>query len=150
MSEKSFVIRLGARWRMFASERDGMTFLGTVQSGVAGIGALARTCDGGYVQVNGDVVAVLDARKIRLALRMRPDKTEGQPCATHLLDDRLVADHPRWPQPVLAATNSLAASAPRPVITVKKRRVAVRVTTGAAQASEQASEPADQQGSGIG
>ena len=122
MSKTSFVVHLGTRWRMFASERDGLTFLGTVQRGMAGIGALARTCDGGYVQVNGDVVAALDARKIHRVLRMQPAKTAGQPRATPPLEDRSVADHPRWPQSTLEAPNSPAASDSRPVITVKKRR----------------------------
>lgn len=137
MSKISFVIHWGNHWRMFASERDGMTFLGTVQRGRAGIGALARTCDGGYVQVNGDIVELLDARKIRRALRMRRDKTAGHPCATHPFDDRWIADHPRWPDRVPEPGNAPPVPASKPVITVKKRRVAVRATTDASQTSEQ-------------
>jgi hypothetical protein len=41
--EDLFLIDLGIHWRMFANVRDGMTFLGTVQHGVAVIGALAST-----------------------------------------------------------------------------------------------------------
>lgn len=139
MSRTSFVIHLGPRWRMFASPRDGLTFLGTVQRGIAGIGALARNCDGGHVQVNGDVMEVLDARRIGRALRMLPASAEGQSAATRLFDDRLVADAPRWPpQPNPGPDDASPSPAPRPVIMVKKRRVAVRPTVDVASASERA------------
>ncbi|KQU86730.1 hypothetical protein ASC78_03945 [Variovorax sp. Root318D1] len=130
MTKITFVIHLGNHWRMFANARDDLTFLGTVQHGVAAIGALARTQDGGYVQVNGDVVTALHARKIESALRMRWGK--APPCANRPLDDRLLADPARLPEPILEPGNPTPAPAPAPVITVKKRRVAVRATTEAA------------------
>ena len=133
MSKISFVIHLGNHWRMFADARDGMTFLGTVQHGVAAIGALARTPDGHYVQVNGDVVAVLHAKKIEGALRKRSAKTQKPQCANHPSGDRLVADPPQGPRPILAPSHSSPASACAPVVTVKKRRVAVHATADASR-----------------
>lgn len=137
MGKISFVIRLGTRWRMFASEREDLTFLGTVQHGMAGIGALARTCDGRYVQVNGDVVAVLNARRIGQALRAQPTKTKESQWAAHPLDGRLVTDLPRRPNRMPVQDNPPPAVASEPVVTVKKRRLAVRATTDASRGSEQ-------------
>jgi len=142
MSKITFVIHLGSHWRMFANAREGMTFLGTVQHGVAAIGALARTLDGAYVQVNGDVVAALHAKKIEGALRMRSVKTQAPQCAKHSIDDRQAAAPATWhvdrgPEP----GSSAPASACKPVVTVKKRRVAVRAPTDAAKAPEQADRP---------
>jgi len=129
MSKISFVIHLGNHWRMFANAREDMTFLGTIQHSVAAIGALARTPDGHYVQVNGDVVAVLHAKKIEGALRKRSAKTQKSQHANHPSGDRLVADPPQGPRPILAPNHSPRASVCAPVVTVKKRRVAVRATT---------------------
>ncbi|MDP9933502.1 hypothetical protein [Variovorax paradoxus] len=143
MSKISFVIHLGNHWRMFANARDGMEFLGTVHHGVAGIGALARDREGRYLQVNGDVVAVLDARKIGRALRMRSAKTEELQSAIHRLDERLVAEAPRSPRSDPEPVNWATAPARTPVVTVKKRRVAVRATADAPQAPEQAGVHAD-------
>jgi hypothetical protein len=137
MSKISYVIHLGNHWRMFASEREGLTFLGTVHHGVAGIGALARDQEGCYLQVNGDVVAVLDARKIGHVLRMRSAKIKGLQCAIHRLDDRLIAEAPRPPRSDPEPINPATASR-TPVVTVKKRRVAVRATADAPQPLEQA------------
>ena len=123
MSKITFVIHLGNHWRMFASARDGLTFLGTVQHGVAAIGALARTRDGSYVQVNGDVVAVLHARKIEGALRICSSKVQAPPYANYPVDDSLLDDPPRSPEPIPEPGRSEPASACKPVITVKKRRV---------------------------
>lgn len=109
-----------------------------VQRGIAGIGALARTRDGRYVQVNGDVVAVLDARRIGQALRMQPARTKDSQWATHPLEGRLVADAPRGLDGAPEQGNSPSVSASRPMITVKQRRVAVRATTNASESSEQA------------
>jgi hypothetical protein len=135
MSKISFVIHLGSHWRLFANAREDMTFLGTVQHSVAAIGALARTPDGRYVQVNGDVEAVLDSRKIEGALRMRSAKSREPSCANRPTDDRLLAHPPRLPEPIPGSGNPAPASAPRPVVAVKKRRVAVRATTDAAHTS---------------
>lgn len=69
MSHDHIAIRLGPQWRAFAfGEHDDLMFLGTVQRGVAGIGALARTPQGGYVQVNGYVVEVLNIFRVKQAL----------------------------------------------------------------------------------
>lgn len=137
MNKISLVIELGNRWRMFAMARKSMTFIGTVQRDVAGIGALARTRNGHYLQVNGDVAELLDSREIERALRMLPDKSEEQR-TTHPLDQRPVADSPQTPKPVPERADLPRALASTPVITVKRRRVAVRANINASQAPEQA------------
>jgi len=123
MSKKPFVIHWGNHWRRFAGARDGLAFLGTVQRGVAGVGALARTRDGRYVQVNGDIVEPLNTQKIAHVLRMTA--TEEPQCQMHPLDNSLVAEPPRRLDPVPEPGHPAPASAPKPVVTVKKRRVAV-------------------------
>ncbi|MDP9932602.1 hypothetical protein [Variovorax paradoxus] len=134
MSKTPFVIHLGNHWRMFANAREDMTFLGTVQHSVAAIGALARTPDGHYAQVNGDVVAMLHAKKIEGALRKRSAKTQKSQWASNdPSGDRLVADPPHGPRPIPAPSHPPPASACAPVVTVKKRRVAVRATTDASR-----------------
>ena len=143
MSKIHFHIELGNRWRMFAvTRKKNMTFIGTVQHDVAAIGALAKTSKGRDVQVNGDVVDLLNTRKITLALRMlaaKTQETQETQCVTHLLDTHPVAAPPRRPEPVLKPSDSPPASASVPVVTVKKRRIAVRVkTTDISQVSEQA------------
>lgn len=68
---KRLIVRLDGNVKPFTASRAlrGMRFLGTVQRAY-GIGALAITATGNYVQVNGDVVQSLDAQKVEAALRV--------------------------------------------------------------------------------
>jgi len=68
MSTTAFRIHIGPRWAAFAQARPDATMLGTVQRGMQ-IGALALLSDGRYAQVNGDVVEVLNASRVRHAMR---------------------------------------------------------------------------------
>ena len=68
MSTSAFRIHIGPRWAAFAQARPGATMLGTVQRGMQ-IGALVLLSDGRYAQVNGDVVEVLNASRVRHAMR---------------------------------------------------------------------------------
>jgi hypothetical protein len=103
MSHDHIAVRLGPQWRAFAfGEYDDLMFLGTVQRGVAGIGALARTPEGGYVQVNGYVVEVLNTFRVKQALAGAHGTARQTP-----------------------------APAPQPVVRVKKRRLPVRATVPA-------------------
>jgi len=64
-----WVVRLGpTEWGKFTrTQREGLQLLGSVQRG-AGIGALAATPDGRYLQVNGDYVSELDANEVGIAV----------------------------------------------------------------------------------
>lgn len=68
MSTSDFRIHIGPRWAAFAQPRPDATMLGTVQRGMQ-IGALALLADGTYAQVNGDIVEVLNASRVRHAMR---------------------------------------------------------------------------------
>lgn len=92
MSQDPLQITIGPRWSFFTYPRDDMRLLGTVQRGMQ-IGALASLPDGGYAQVNGDIVEPLNTSRVLYALRA----THGRP-----------AEAPR--------------SAPPATVIVKKRR----------------------------
>lgn len=68
MSKDKLQVALGPRWSFFATEREGMELLGTVQRGMQ-IGALAQLADGSYAQVNGDIVEPLNKSRVDHALR---------------------------------------------------------------------------------
>ncbi|RZL64886.1 MAG: hypothetical protein EOP81_06840 [Variovorax sp.] len=74
MSQEPLQITIGPRWSLFTYARDDMRLLGTVQRGMQ-IGALASLPDGGYAQVNGDIVEPLNASRVLYALRA----THGRP-----------------------------------------------------------------------
>jgi hypothetical protein len=78
MSNDKLQIRLGPSWSIFAYPRDAMNFLGTVQRGMQ-IGALASLADGGYAQVNGDIVEPLNKSRIEHALRAATGTRRGEP-----------------------------------------------------------------------
>lgn len=103
MTRSSLRIRLDAGWMRFAQPRDGLELIGTVQDGYQ-IGALGRTADGSYAQVNGDVVRFLNASRVNHAL----DRVTG---TSRLADD----------------TKALMAriSAPPTVVIRKRRRVVI-------------------------
>jgi hypothetical protein len=67
MSQHPLQIRLGGRWAYFAYARREVRLLGTAQEGMQ-IGALARLADGSYAQANGDVVRLLNTRRVEHAL----------------------------------------------------------------------------------
>lgn len=62
------VLRMGSQ-RFVPKVDPGTQILGVVQRGQE-IGALARTRDGRYMQVNGDVQQFLDTSQVELALRL--------------------------------------------------------------------------------
>jgi hypothetical protein len=62
------VVRLGPSWTRFAQPDERLSYLGTVAE-EASIGALARTENGDYVQVNGDWSRLLDPSEVRSALQ---------------------------------------------------------------------------------
>lgn len=98
-----------SRYTYARSEGDDLTLLGSVSKG-AQHGALAITAEGAYVQVVGDHLVPLKTKEIAKA----------------------VANAPKELNPVLSR-DPLSRPAPRkdspaPVVIVKKRRVAVRVT----------------------
>jgi hypothetical protein len=101
MQRQSLLVRLGNGWSMFAQLRDGVRLLGTVQDGMQ-IGALGQMPDGGYAQVNGDVVRKLNASRVEHAL----DRATGT---------RRGAMAPRPPP-------SRPDDRPQPTVIVKKRR----------------------------
>ena len=61
-------VRLGPSWMRFAHPQDGLHFIGTVTRGAA-VGALARSPDGSFFQVNGDWRELLEAHRVQAALR---------------------------------------------------------------------------------
>lgn len=65
------IIKLGANVRPFTASRklQGLSYLGTVQRGLQ-IGALAKSVDGEYFQVNGDIKQPLNLAKVDHALRI--------------------------------------------------------------------------------
>lgn len=75
-----WVVRLGpAEWGKFTrTQREGLQLLGSVQRG-AGIGALAATPDGRYLQVNGDYVSELDANEVGIAVESAKSKAGIDP-----------------------------------------------------------------------
>ena len=60
-------IKLGQLWSRFARPHPALTMLGIIQCGLE-IGALARSEDGTYVQVNGGVVRPLRASRVEAAI----------------------------------------------------------------------------------
>lgn len=60
-------VRLNGQWRQFSAPKRDLIMLGTIQCGQE-IGALARTPDGSYVQLNGSVIRTLKTSLIKAAL----------------------------------------------------------------------------------
>jgi hypothetical protein len=61
------VVQLGKGWRQFTLPVPGLAMLGTVLRGLE-IGALARTADGRYLQVNGSIVREWPAQRVEPAI----------------------------------------------------------------------------------
>lgn len=59
----NLIIKLGPQWARFSKPVTGMSLLGSVQQD-AGIGALARSPDGTYWQINGDQRRKLKASQV--------------------------------------------------------------------------------------
>jgi len=82
---KNITIKLGSHWQRFVPTSNGLALLGSVQQGAA-IGALARSSDGAYWQINGDHRRKLNASKVAAALRLAERwvaaNTAGLPSAT--------------------------------------------------------------------
>jgi hypothetical protein len=79
MSRQPLQIQLGIRLRTFFTyARTNARLLGTVRDGMQ-IGVLAQMRDGSYVQINGDVVRVLNASRVKHALARVTDKTSRSP-----------------------------------------------------------------------
>lgn len=60
-------VRLNGQWERFTAPKRDLIMLGTVQCGQE-IGALARTPQGDYVQINGSVIRPLNRSRIRAAI----------------------------------------------------------------------------------
>lgn len=97
-------VKLGPHWVRFAQPREGVTFLGTIEQG-AGIGALAQTAEGGFVQLNGDLERKLNTSAIKAALRAA--------------EARFGRQAPRRP----AYVPPKPPSGPAPTVVVKRKRV---------------------------
>lgn len=100
-------IKLGPFWSRFCRPTEDLELLGTVEQG-PGIGALARSSDGCYWQVNGDVRRKLNTSRIEAGLR-------GVSSHRRVSAVSLRRSEP----PVQRAT---------PVVVVKRRRVLERPT----------------------
>lgn len=99
----NITIKLGSHWQRFVPASSGLELLGSVQQGAA-IGALARSSDGTYWQINGDHHRKLNASKVAAALRLAE----------------------QWVSANTAGRPSAAAPAkkpPAPTVIVKRRRV---------------------------
>ncbi|HSI58992.1 MAG TPA: hypothetical protein VLA16_15640 [Ideonella sp.] len=97
-------IKLNNQWARFSREHAHLEFLGTVEQ-QASIGALARSADGAYWQVNGDVERKLNTSRVQAALRAAGHSPKRQGVA-----------------PKLSLSRS-ASQAPAPTVIVKRRRV---------------------------
>lgn len=95
------IVKLNRQWMRFAVPREDMVFIGTIEQN-ASIGALARDLDGGYWQVNGDVLRKLNTSRIEASLRGAGGVPYRAPAA---------AEAPPAPAP-----------GPAPVVIVKRRR----------------------------
>lgn len=97
-------IKLNNQWARFSREHAHLEFLGTVEQ-QASIGALARSADGAYWQINGDVERKLNSSRVEAALR----------AAGHAPRRKAAAPRAVQPRPV--------SNAPAPTVIVKRRRV---------------------------
>lgn len=95
------IVKVNRQWMRFAVPRDDMVFIGTIEQN-ASIGALARDLDGGYWQVNGDVLRKLNTSRIEASLR----GAGGVP----------------FRAPAAAAEVAPPPAGPAPVVIVKRRR----------------------------
>lgn len=95
------IVKLNRQWMRFAVPREDMVFIGTIEQN-ASIGALARDLDGGYWQVNGDVLRKLNTSRIEASLR----GAGGVP----------------FRAPAAAEAAPAPAPGPAPVVIVKRRR----------------------------
>ena len=78
MRKQALKIRLGGGWAFFSNVRPNMQMLGTVQDGMQ-IGALVQTAEGGYAQVNGDILRPLNTSKVEHALDSVTKTSRRQP-----------------------------------------------------------------------
>lgn len=60
-------VRLNGQWEQFTAPKRDLIMLGTVQCGLE-IGALARTPQGAYLQINGSVIRELNRSRIKAAI----------------------------------------------------------------------------------
>ncbi len=122
MSSFPLRIRLGIRSALFTSMPKGARYLGTVQDGMR-IGALVQLADGNYAQVNGDVVRVLNANRVRYALSRGAAARARSSGGKHTMPLPL----PSSPStsPPLASPPPPPPSLPTtvPIVIVKKRRL---------------------------
>lgn len=107
------VVQLGKGWRQFTQPLPGLAMLGTVLRGLE-IGALARTADGRYLQVNGSVVREWPAHRVEPAIQRAR---------------RWLAEHSQHPPSALpkpegpgCAPGVDSASRASPVVTYRRRR----------------------------
>ena len=96
------IVKLNRQWMRFAVPREDMVFIGTIEQN-ASIGALARDLDGGYWQVNGDVLRKLNTSRIEASLRGAGGVPYRAPAAA-------------------AEVAAPAPAGPAPVVIVKRRR----------------------------
>jgi len=98
----------------------GLQMLGTIQSGLE-IGALARTTDGRYLQVNGSIRRELHPTRVNAAIE-RARRYQAAPRSSPPTDAQIVQE----PLPIEVQANRPAA--PPPTIVYKKRRLAAIAT----------------------
>jgi hypothetical protein len=76
--EAPMAITLGRGWQRHTMEKPGYEYLGTVQW-AAQLGALAKTPEGEYVQINGGWALQLSTEQVREALRSAEAKRTARP-----------------------------------------------------------------------
>lgn len=103
-----------------------LKMLGTVQSGLE-IGALARTADGRYVQVNGSILQELRAGRIEAAIQRYRSfisaKSRSSRPAASLIGPTELSEEPPVEVPVHRP------DAPPPTVVYKKRRLTMSAMT---------------------
>jgi hypothetical protein len=76
-NRQRLTVRLGADWKPHTSALAGWEMLGTVERGAGDVGALARSPQGEYWQVNAQVARSLNQRKVLAALQKQQDAVEA-------------------------------------------------------------------------
>lgn len=113
-------VQLGIHWRRFAQPQADLRMLGTIQSGLE-IGALARTADGRYLQVNGSILRELHVGRIEAAIqRYRSFVKKLQRSGLSAATQQAETEPPDEVQAEMPVVNR--PPAPPPTVVYKKRR----------------------------
>jgi hypothetical protein len=117
-------VQLGIHWRRFAMPQPDLKMLGTVQSGLE-IGALARTADGRYVQVNGSILQELRSGRIEAAIQRYRSFMAKSRSSRAAVAQAIRLESPEELPVEVPADRPVA---PPPMIVYKKRRFTMAVT----------------------